>query len=120
MLFGLAALTPKEFKRLLARDRYCLHCGLDDETLIPQHRINRQMGGAGKHSKRNKPSNLIVLCSAFNGLIESDAESALKALQGGYKLESWQDPLLVPVWDSVRSVWVLLDDDFRSTDAPGA
>jgi hypothetical protein len=119
MLFGLAALTPKEFKRLLARDRYCLHCGLDDDTLIPQHRINRQMGGAGIASKRNKPSNLIVLCHNFNSLIESDAKSAEIARLNGWKLSSWQDPLLVPVWDSVRSVWVLLDDDFRSTDAPG-
>ena len=114
MLPGLATLTPKEFKRLLARDRYCLHCGLDDETLIPQHRINRQMGGAGKNSKRNKPSNLIVLCSAFNGLIEADPKAALEAHSGGYKLESWQDPLIIPVWDVVRSAWILLDDEFES------
>ena len=107
-------MTPKDFKRLLARDRHCLHCGLDDDTLIPQHRINRQMGGAGTASKRNKPSNLIVLCSAFNGLIESDADAAQEAGARGWKLQSWQDPLFEPVWDSVHSMWLSLDDEFGS------
>jgi 5-methylcytosine-specific restriction endonuclease McrA len=106
--------TPKDFKRLLARDRHCLHCGRDDDTLIPQHRINRQMGGAGTASKRNQPSNLVVLCSAFNQAIESDPDAAQEARARGWKLESWQDPLFEPVWDSVHRLWVSLDDDFGS------
>lgn len=116
MLPRLATVTPKEFKKLLARDRHCLHCGLDDDTLIPQHRINRQMGGAGTASNRNKSSNLIVLCSAFNGLIEFDSKAADMARKYGWKLDSWQDPLFEPVWDSGQSTWLMLDDDFGSAE----
>jgi hypothetical protein len=105
-------MTPKEFKKLLTRDLACLHCGLDDDTLIPQHRINRQMGGAKKGSARNQPSNLLVFCSAFNGLIESDSKAAQLARERGWKLDSWQDPLTEPVWSAPRNAWVLLDDDF--------
>ena len=112
MLCWLAAVTPKEFKKLLARDLACLHCGRDDETLVPQHRINRQMGGAGKASKRNAPSNLIVLCSEFNARIEFDSPQAQIARLNGCKLSSWQNPLVVPVWSAPRNAWVLLDDSF--------
>lgn len=105
-------MTPKEFKRLLARDGGCVHCGLDDETLVPQHRINRQMGGAGKSSVRNQPSNLLVFCSAFNGLIESDSKAAQLARERGWKLDSWQDPSIEPVWSQVYSAWLLYGDDF--------
>ena len=109
-------MTPKDFKRLLARDGGCLHCGLNDETLVPQHRINRQMGGAGTASKRNKPSNLIVLCSKFNQEIEQSASAAALARAHGYKLESYRDPLFEPVWDSARSMWLMLDDEFGSVE----
>jgi len=106
-------MTPKEFKRLLARDGGCVHCGLDDETLVPQHRINRQMGGAGKGSVRNQASNLLVFCSAFNGLIESDSKAAQLARERGWKLDSWQNPLTEPVWSQVHRAWVLLDNAFK-------
>jgi hypothetical protein len=107
-------MTPREFKKLLARDRHCLHCGLDDDTLIPQHRINRQMGGAGTASKRNRPSNLIVICSAFNTAMESNADAAQEARARGWKLDSWQDPVFEPVWDATHSLWLMLDDEFGS------
>lgn len=104
-----------DWLKLLARDSFkCLHCGLDDDTLVPQHRINRQMGGAGIASKRNRSSNLIVLCHNFNSLIESDANAAQEARARGWKLQSWQDPLFEPVWDSVHSMWLSLDDQFGS------
>jgi hypothetical protein len=105
-------MTPKEFKKLLARDVGCLHCGLDDDTLVPQHRVNRQMGGAGKGSNRHLPSNLIVLCHNFNSLIESDAEAAREARARGWKLQSWQNPSVEPVWSQVKSEWLRLDDKF--------
>ena len=110
-------MNAREFGKLLSRDLHCLHCGLEDETLVVQHRINRGMGGAGANSKRNKPSNLLVLCSAFNGLIESDPDAAQEARARGYKLESWQDPLMQPVWDSLRSKWLFLDDSYGSFEA---
>jgi len=66
-------LNPKAFAKFLNRDKACVHCGTTDSTLIPQHRINRGMGGS---KLLNKPSNIVVLCSAFNGLIEANAEAA--------------------------------------------
>jgi len=105
-------MTPKEFKKLLARDLACLHCGLDDDTLVPQHRVNRQMGGAGKTSIRNLPSNLIVLCSQFNQEIEASATAATLARERGWKLSSFQDPLTEAVWSQVKREWVLLDNKF--------
>lgn len=72
------------------------------------------MGGAGTASKRNQPSNLVVLCSAFNQAIEQDADAAQLAVSRGYKLRSWQDPLFVPVWDAVHGLWLSLDDAYGS------
>jgi hypothetical protein len=103
-------MTPKEFKRLLLRDGGCVHCGLDDDTLVPQHRMNRQMGGAKKSSVRNQLSNLVVLCSGFNQEIEQSATAATLARDRGWKLSSWHDPLVEPVWNQILRAWVLLDD----------
>jgi hypothetical protein len=105
-------MTPKEFKKLMERDGACVHCGLDDETLVPQHRMNRQMGGAKKTSARNLPSNLLVFCSRFNQEIEQSASAATLARERGWKLASYEDPLLVPVWYEVERAWFLLDDRF--------
>lgn len=99
-----------EFRRYLRRDAgRCWHCGLDDETLVPQHRVGRGMGGS---KTRDRPSNIIVLCSAFNSLIESDADAARIARSKGWKLDSWVDPEFEPVFDSVEQCWFLLDDKF--------
>lgn len=100
-------MNPKAFAKFLARDKACVHCGVYDATLIPQHRINRGMGGS---KERNKASNIVVLCSAFNGLIEANAEAAALAMKHGIKLQSWQDPLATPVWYAAESAWFLLDD----------
>lgn len=101
-------MRPKDFNRLLARDHYCLHCGAVD-ALSPNHRANRGMGGS---KLRDTPSNLVVLCSLFNGLIESDAVAAALAQRFGWKLSSWDNPLEVPVFDSLKGEWRLLDDDY--------
>ena len=116
MLCWLAALTPKEFQKYLARDKGCVHCGLDDDTLVPQHRINRQMGGARKGSARNMPSNVVVFCSAFNTQIEQSASAATLARERGWKLSSWQNPLVEPVWNQTLRAWVLLDDKFNAIE----
>lgn len=101
-------MTPKQFARYLERDGGCYHCG-DVETAIPQHRVNRGMGGS---KKRDHPANIIVLCSLVNGLIESNAEWATKARTFGWKLSPWDDPAWVPVFDAVENKWWLLDDGF--------
>lgn len=106
-------MTPKEFRKFLDRDKACVHCGLDDETLVPQHRIGRGMGG----SKRlNTPSNIIVFCSRFNGLIESDAGAAKTALVNGWKLQSWDNPAEVPIFDNNFQKWFILDENYGRTD----
>lgn len=102
-------MTPSEFKKYLARDfERCWHCGITGETLIPQHRANRGMGSV---KSRNRPSNIIVLCSWFNQEIESNPEAAERARSKGWKLSVFDDPLFYPIWDSATQSWWFLDDE---------
>jgi hypothetical protein len=102
-------MRKNEFELFLQRDNYrCYHCGRSDDTLVPQHRLGRGMGG--KNSKANKLSNIITLCSFANGLIESDADFADEARRSGWKLSSFQDPTAVSVYDFFSSSWFLLDN----------
>jgi hypothetical protein len=104
----------REFRRYLDRDRHCLHCGRVDDTLVPQHRANRGMGG---RPSLDRPANVIVLCSLMNGLIESDARLAQIANEWGWKISTHEDPADVPVFDAVAGSWWLLGDDFTRTPA---
>jgi hypothetical protein len=97
-------MTPKQFAKFLARDGSCWHCGLDTD-LIPHHRMNRGMGGS---KAREEPSNVIVMCSMINGLMESDPIMAQMAREFGWKLESWQKTSEVPVFDVTSGVWYLI------------
>ena len=102
-------MTPKQFQKYLERDAYrCWHCGANDDTLVPQHRIGRGMGGGRSNSA--KPSNILVFCSVANGLIESSAVLAAQAREYGWKLNSWQVPSDTPVYDVYTGRWYLLDD----------
>ncbi len=105
-------MTPKQFAKYLERDKGCLHCG-EQEAVAPNHRANRGMGGS---KARDVPSNVVVLCSRLNGLIESDTQAAALARRYGWKLSSWQDPRLVPVYDTQSTTWFLLGDDFSRTE----
>jgi len=96
--------TPKQFKKFLDRDGGCWHCG-DFTTAIPHHRLNRGMGGS---KARDEPSNVIVMCSMMNGLMESDPIMALMAREFGWKLESWQNPAEVPVFNATQNEWFLV------------
>jgi hypothetical protein len=100
--------NAKEFAKLVARDTYCLHCG-EQEAISPNHRANRGMGGS---KLRDKPSNLVVLCSELNNLIESDSWHRGQALKYGWKLASWDSPEVMPVFDGVAGVWYLLDNNY--------
>ena len=104
-------MNAKQFAKLVDRDSHCLHCG-EVEAISPNHRINRQMGGS---KKRDGTANLVILCSQFNGLIESNAQAAAMAKRYGWKLESWQDPLEIPVTDLCSGVAYLLDNDYGRT-----
>lgn len=101
-------MTPREFRKYLDRDSgTCWHCGTT-ETLVPQHRAGRGMGG----SKKQTPANVIVLCALFNGLIESDAKAAGMALRYGWKLSRYEKPVDRPVYNIVSGLWYFLNDDF--------
>ena len=103
-------MNGKEFAKFLNRDGGCWHCGVDDETLIPHHRLNRGMGGS---KVRDVPSNVIVICSAFNTVMESDPVAASLARSYGWKLRAGDDPLLVPVFGP--GGWFFLDNKFNKT-----
>jgi hypothetical protein len=101
--------NQKEFNRYLERDGHkCLHCGTT-EGLVPQHRRNRGMGGS---KARNVPSNIIVLCSGFNGEMESDASKAHLAVAYGWKVAGMDEPLATPVYDVTAQGWFNLYDDY--------
>jgi hypothetical protein len=102
-------MNKKTWSLLLARDLVCCHCGTNDDTLIPQHRQSRQMGGS---KILNKPSNLIVMCSKANGLLESDAKFAELGRKLGWKLRRGQDPETTPVF--LGNAWYLLDNDYNA------
>lgn len=94
--------------RLAKRDgAHCPHCG-SAVALVVQHRANR---GAGGDPSKDRPSNVIILCWAFNDLIERDAAAAEHARAYGWKLRGWDDPTTVPFLDIVTGYWWLLDDE---------
>ena len=110
----LMTVTEKEFRKYLARDSHCLHCGLQDDTLVPQHRVNRGAGGS-KDKRLSNASNIITLCAYYNYLIEASSEAAVTAQAYGWKLRTWQNPLEVAVYDYVSDNWYLLLDNFTRT-----
>ncbi len=102
-------MKPKQFQRLVDRDSCCLHCG-KTEAISPNHRINRGMGGS---KILDRPSNIIVLCSEMNSLIESNWLYREVAIQYGWKLERWQIPEEAPVFDTRLWQWFRLDNDYN-------
>jgi hypothetical protein len=83
-----------------------------EDTFVPQHRINRGMGGS---KTLDRPANVIVICSHANGLIESDAKSADLARQYGWKLSRWDSPEDVPFYDIATGTWNLIDNIYNRT-----
>lgn len=101
-------MRPKQFARYLDRDGGCIHCG-DLEAVAPHHRANRGHGG----SKRlDRPSNIIVLCSVINGLMESDARIAQLGRDCGWKISRYDEPADIPVYYPRLNAWLRLDDDY--------
>lgn len=106
-------MNGRRFALYLARDVHC-PCGCvgREDTFIPQHRINRGMGGS---KILDRPSNVIVLCSEVNGLIESDAGWAQAARSYGWKLRRTDSPEAEPFYDRATGTWNLIDNDFNRT-----
>ena len=103
--------TPKALlKALDVRDgRVCawhgVSCGVD--TLVPQHRANRGMGG---RKSGQSIANLVWLCSEANGLIESASGWAVAARLRGIKVSTHDNPACVSVFHAVHGRVFLLDD----------
>lgn len=100
-------------KQLRERDQECWHCGTEGATLVPHHRKNR--GHGGSKDRENDITNLILICSAWNTIIESDAERAHEARAKGHKLRSWQTTD-TPVYHFGRGRWYRLEEDGTATD----
>ena len=106
-------MNGRQFALYLARDLHCV-CGCTgrEDTLVPQHRINRGMGGS---KVLDRPANVLVMCSHRNGLIESSAHHAEIARQLGWKLSRWQEPEETPFYDIATGTWYLIDTLYRRT-----
>jgi hypothetical protein len=73
------------------------------------------MGGS---KQRDVPSNLVVICSTLNFLIETDYSASVVARRYGWKLNSWDDPKAVPACDRMSGKWYLLDDQYGRVEVP--
>lgn len=102
-------MKPNEFKKYEARDSHCPHCGIGVPYLVPHHRKNRGMGGS---KVLDTPSNILLVCATLNGAMEQQSEVAEDAKRFGWKLESWQDPAVVPVYDAMSGFLYRLKDDY--------
>lgn len=119
-------MSRRVWQRVLTRDEgRCYHCGTT-ETLIPQHRLNRGMGGS---KALEIPANVITLCSAFNGEIESNSEAAGMAIGWGWKItgqpvineQAIEVIMKTPVYDRTSELWFRLDNHYgrRMDSYPG-
>ena len=99
------AIPKKILKLVQERDSHCWHCGIE-EDLVLHHRINRGMGGS---KLLDTPDNLMMVCSRWNGDMESNAELAASARGWGHKLPVWEK-LEHPVFDRMGGWWYLLPD----------
>jgi hypothetical protein len=103
-------MTKAERDKVLRRDfGTCYHCGQSDDRVSVHHRINR--GAGGKNAKADSLSNLMAMCSEFNGLMESDSASATRARAMGWKLSQYQAPDFEPVYDMSSDSWFILEND---------
>ena len=102
-------MKPNEFKKYEARDTHCPHCGVGVPYLVPHHRKNRGMGGS---KVLDTPSNILLVCALLNGAMEQQSEVAEDAKRFGWKLESWQDPLVIPIYDAITGFLYRLKDDY--------
>lgn len=80
--------------------------GGESDTLVPQHRANRGMGGS---RRANTLSNTVLLESQINSLIESDPVWQAEAVRRGIKVSKFVDPRMVPVVHAVHGLVFLTD-----------
>lgn len=102
-------MNDKIRKRIYERDHgRCWHCGTDENVTL-HHRVNRGMGGS---KLLDMPSNLIVMCGAFNVAMESELKAHRVAKEMGWKVSRHSSPSQTRITDFRGEVF-LLDDAFR-------
>lgn len=101
--------TPKGLLRGLdERDGHtCAWTGMTSDTLVPQHRQGRGMGGS---KAAHRLSNLVWLDSTLNGLIESDPAMQAEAVRRGIKVSRYEDIEEAKIEHAVHGLCRLLDD----------
>ncbi|MDQ0854821.1 hypothetical protein QFZ79_002932 [Arthrobacter sp. V4I6] len=106
-------MNGRQFALYLARDLHCV-CGCvgREDTFVPQHRINRGMGGS---KVLDRPANVLVMCSEVNGRIESSSHWAEFAREHGWKLSRWDSPETTPFLDLGTNTWHLVDNLYNRT-----
>ena len=100
-----------DLKKLRDRDHWCWHCGAESD-LVPHHRANRGFGGS---KVLDTLQNIILVCSEFNGRMESDASVAEWARELGMKLSKFASPS-APVFDNWAKKWFYLDEKGNKTE----
>lgn len=73
----------------------------------------------GSYKALDTLQNVIMVCSQYNGLMESDADVANQARDNGHKLSKFASPS-APVFDNVLRKWFYLDEkgDKTVTEPP--
>lgn len=103
-------MNKRDFQKLKNRDETCVATGQETDRLIPNHRIDRGMGGS---KLLDNPENLVLMDSIINGLITHDKDWERKAFKYGWSLESWQDPATEPFYHIGLHQWVQPDGDWN-------
>lgn len=97
-------MNVKTIRAIRERDEHCWHCGTTS-GLVAHHRMNRGMGGS---KLLDTPQNLIMVCSTYNNMMESDPRTAAEARELGHKLSKYDTPSQ-PLFDVTEMVWYELD-----------
>ena len=108
-------MKPKQLKLLRLRDNHCWHCGAEND-LVPHHRMNRGMGG---RPSLDVLENIIMVCSQYNGEMESVAYVATQAKKWGHKLSSYEK-FSKPVFDRADGLWFDLELDGTKKETTNA
>jgi hypothetical protein len=109
----MTAIPKAILKAITARDGHrSAWTGDDVDTLVPQDRGNRGMGG----TRIFNLANYVWLESDINGLIESDVKWAREARERGIKISKFADPRLIPIEHAVHGS-VFLDNQGGVTPA---
>lgn len=99
-----------------ARDLGCVVHGAGGDCvgdLVHHHRKGRGVGGV---KSRNRVANGLLVCSRWNGNVESMPDLAAQARMNGWKLRTDHEIDTMTVWIPKLDRFVYLDDDGHYLD----